>query len=66
MVSHLHAQEPVWPLRHHQRRVVVRQGQKLPSWLHNKEYTMLADGLLMNPYLNRLAFSCFHHTLLAC
>ncbi|KAF8179786.1 hypothetical protein K438DRAFT_1977147 [Mycena galopus ATCC 62051] len=31
------------------------KGQKLPSWLHNKEYTALADGLLANPYLNRLA-----------
>ncbi|KAF8178808.1 hypothetical protein K438DRAFT_1604469 [Mycena galopus ATCC 62051] len=31
------------------------KGQKLPTWLHNKEYTVLADGLLANSYLNRLA-----------
>ncbi|KAF8194879.1 hypothetical protein K438DRAFT_1587647 [Mycena galopus ATCC 62051] len=31
------------------------KGQKLPSWLHTKEYTALAEGLLANPYLNRLA-----------
>ncbi|KAF8209733.1 hypothetical protein K438DRAFT_1571420 [Mycena galopus ATCC 62051] len=31
------------------------KGQKTPSWLHNKEYDVLADGLLANPYINRLA-----------
>ncbi|KAF8173039.1 hypothetical protein K438DRAFT_1772466 [Mycena galopus ATCC 62051] len=31
------------------------KGQKVPSWLHNKEYDALADGLLANPYINRLA-----------
>ncbi|KAF8144515.1 hypothetical protein K438DRAFT_1922373 [Mycena galopus ATCC 62051] len=31
------------------------KGQKLPTWLHNKEYDSLADGLLANPYINRLA-----------
>ncbi|KAF8198665.1 hypothetical protein K438DRAFT_1905975 [Mycena galopus ATCC 62051] len=31
------------------------KGQKLPTWLHNKEYDVLADGLLTNSYINRLA-----------
>ncbi|KAF8144405.1 hypothetical protein K438DRAFT_1910946 [Mycena galopus ATCC 62051] len=30
------------------------KGQTMPTWLHNKEYDALADGLLANPYLNRL------------
>ncbi|KAF8178794.1 hypothetical protein K438DRAFT_1977629 [Mycena galopus ATCC 62051] len=31
------------------------KGQKFPSWLHNKEYDTLADGLIANSYINRLA-----------
>ncbi|KAF8185810.1 hypothetical protein K438DRAFT_1596819 [Mycena galopus ATCC 62051] len=31
------------------------KGQKTPSWLHNKAYNVLADGLLANSYINRLA-----------
>ncbi|KAF8176653.1 hypothetical protein K438DRAFT_1908668 [Mycena galopus ATCC 62051] len=31
------------------------KGQQVPSWLHNEEYDALADGLLANSYLNRLA-----------
>ncbi|KAF8214561.1 hypothetical protein K438DRAFT_1562944, partial [Mycena galopus ATCC 62051] len=31
------------------------KGQNLPTWLHNKEYDALADGLLANCYIKRLA-----------
>lgn len=31
------------------------KGQRLPAWLDNKEYSGLAEGLLGNEYINRLA-----------
>ena len=31
------------------------KGQRLPGWLDNKQYSGLADGLLGNEHINRLA-----------
>ncbi|KAJ7603549.1 hypothetical protein DFH06DRAFT_1022157 [Mycena polygramma] len=31
------------------------KGQSVPSWLHNKQYDGLADSLLADPHLNRMA-----------